>query len=163
MELESALLIIPPKPVQAFAYPLREENDPDSFAKVPAHFTIFFPFVPADQSNEAAEALGPICAQHSPFVVTLERYGRFEDVVFLEPSDPEPLIALHRSLAEVYPDYARENYHPHLTLGRAKDPSRIPLPDPPSFTFPVDSVRIYVGSPEDQAAPYIPRLTIPLG
>ncbi|MCZ6528771.1 MAG: 2'-5' RNA ligase family protein, partial [Chloroflexi bacterium] len=62
MELESALLIIPPKPVQAFAYPLREEYDPDSFAKVPAHFTIFFPFVPPDQSNEAAEALGPICA-----------------------------------------------------------------------------------------------------
>ncbi|MFQ5921204.1 MAG: 2'-5' RNA ligase family protein [Anaerolineales bacterium] len=163
MELESALLIIPPKPVQAFAYPLREEYDPDSFAKVPAHFTIFYPFVPADQSDEAAEALGPICSQHSPFDVTLERYGRFEDHVFLEPSDPELLIALYQSLAEAYPDYARDNYQPHLTLGRAKDPSQIPLPDPPSFTFPVDSIRIYVGSPEDQTAPYIPRLTIPLG
>lgn len=163
MELESALLIIPPKPVQAFAYPLREEYDPDSFAKVPAHFTIFFPFVPADQSDEAGEALGAICAQHSPFEVSLERYGRFEDVVFLEPSDPEPLIALHRSLAEAYPDYARDDYHPHLTLGRAKDPSRIPLPDPPSFTFQVDSICIYVGSPEDQTVSYIPRLMIPFG
>ena len=163
MELESALLIIPPKPVQTFAYPLREEYDPDSFARVPAHFTFFYPFVPADQSNEAAETLGPICSQHSPFDVTLKRYGRFEDVVFLEPSDPQPLIALYRSLAEAYPEYARDNYHPHLTLGRAKDPSQIVLPDPPSFTFSVDSIRIYVGSPGDQTAPYIPRLRIPLG
>ena len=163
MELESALLIIPPKPVQAFAYPLREEYDPVSFAKVPAHFTIFFPFVPADQSDEAAESLGPICAEHPPFEVSLERYGQFEDVVFLEPSNPEPLIALHRSLAEAYPDLARDDYRPHLTLVRAKDPSQIPLPDPPSFTFRVDSIRIYVGSPEDLTAPYIPRLTIPLG
>ena len=163
VELESALLIIPPKPVQAFAYSLREEYDPDSFAKVPAHFTIFYPFVSADQSDEAAEVLGPICAKHSAFEVALERYGQFEDVVFLEPTDPAPLIELYESITEAYPEYAREDYHPHLTLGRAKDPSTIPLPDTPSFTFPVDSIRIYVGSPEDLTAPYIPRLTIPLG
>ena len=163
MELESALLIIPPQPVQAFSYALREEYDPESFARVPAHFTIFYPFVEAEQSDEAAEVLGPICSKHAPFDVTLERYGLFEDAVFLEPSDPGPLTALYKSLSEAYPDYARRDYHPHLTLGRAKDPSQIPVPDPPSFTFLVDSIRIYVGSPEDQVAAYIPRLTIPLG
>jgi len=163
VELESALLITPPRPVQAFAYPIREEYDPDSFAKVPAHFTYFYPFIPADQSDAAAEVLKPICAKHSAFEVTLERYGQFEDTVFLEPTDAEPLIALYASLAEAYPDYGRDDFHPHLTLGRAKDPSNIPLPDPPSFTFTVDSIRIYVGSPEDHVAPYIPRLTIPLG
>lgn len=163
MELESALLITAPRPVQAFAYALREEYDPDSFAKVPAHFTLFYPFVPADQSDQAAEVLKPICAKHAAFDVTLERYGQFEDAVFLEPSDPEPLIAIYRSLAEAYPEYAQDDFHPHLTLGRAKDPSKIPLPDPPSFTFTVESIRLYVGSPDDQTAPYIPRLTIPLG
>ncbi len=149
--------------MQAFAYPLREEYDPDSFAKVPAHFTLFYPFVPANQSDQAAEVLKSICAKHAAFDVTLERYGQFEDAVFLEPSDPEPLIAIYRSLAEAYPEYARDDFHPHLTLGRAKDPSKIPLPDPPSFTFTVESIRLYVGSPDDQTAPYIPRLTIPLG
>ncbi len=163
MELESALLITPPRPVQAFAYPLREEYDSDSFAKVPAHFTIFYPFVPADESDQATEVLTSICAEHPAFDVTLEKYGQFEDVVFLEPSDPTPFIALYNSLAEAYPDYARGDFHPHLTLGRAQDPSQIPLPEAPSFTFTVDSIRIYVGSPEDQVAPYIPRLTIPLG
>ena len=107
--------------------------------------------------------LGPICSKHAPFDVILERYGLFEDAVFLEPSDPAPLTALYKSLSEAYPDYTRRDYHPHLTLGRAKDPSQIPVPDPPSFTFLVDSIRIYVGSPEDQVAAYIPRLTIPLG
>ncbi len=163
MELESALLITPPRPVQAFAYPLREEYDADSFAKVPAHFTLFYPFVPADQSDLVAEILKPICGKHPAFDVTLEKYGQFEDVVFLEPSEPEPFIALYESLAEAFPDYAREDFYPHLTLGRATDPSKIHLPDPPSFTFPVDSIRVYVGSPEDHVAPYIPRLTIPLG
>jgi 2'-5' RNA ligase len=149
--------------VQAFAYALREEYDPDSFAKVPAHITLFYPFVPADQSDQAAEVLKPICAKHPAFDVTLEKYGQFEDAIFLEPSHPEPLIAIYRSLAEAYPEYARDDFHPHLTLGRAKDPSKIPLPDPPSFTFTVESIRLYVGSPDDQTAPYIPRLTIPLG
>jgi 2'-5' RNA ligase len=163
VDLESALLIIPPKPVQAFSYALREEYDPDSFAKVPAHFTIFYPFVPAGQSDEAGEVLKPICAKHSPFEVTLDRYGQFEDAVFLEPSDPDPLIELYKSLAKAYPEFTRDDYHPHLTLGRDKDPSEIPLPDAPSFTFQVDEIRIYVGSPGDLTAPYIPRLTIPLG
>ena len=163
MELDSDLLIIPPHPVQAFSYALREEYDPESFAKVPAHFTIFYPFVAAEQSDEAAEVLGTVCSKHPPFEVTLERYGQYDDVVFLEPSDPEPLIALYRSLAEAYPDYAREEYHPHVTLGTAKDPSQIPVPEAPAFTFPVESIRIYVGSPDDQIAAYIPRLKIPLG
>ena len=163
MELESALLIIPPRPVQAFAYSLREEHDPDSFVKVPAHFTIFFPFIPAEQSDEAATKLRPVCAKHPRFEVTLDRYGQFEDAVFLEPTDIESLVALYESLAAAYPEYGRDDYHPHLTLGRAKDPSKIKLPDPPSFTFPVEEIRIYVGSTEDQTAPYIPRVAIPLG
>ena len=163
MELESTLLIIPPQPVQAFAFPLREEYDPDSFVKVPAHFTIFHPFVPAEESDEAAEKLQPVCAKQSPFEVTLDHYGYFEDVVFLEPVDPEPLRALYGALAHVYPEFARDNWHPHLTLGRGKDPKKVTLPDPPIFTFSVDEIRIYVGSPVDQTAPYIPRVKIPLG
>ena len=163
MELESTLLIIPPQPVQAFAYPLREEFDPDSFVKVPAHFTIFYPFVAAVDSDEAGDKLRPVCKKHKPFDVTLDHYGHFDDAVFLEPADLAPLQALYQSVAKVYPEYAREGWHPHLTLGRAKDPKKIKLPDPPEFTFTIDEIRIYVGSPVDQTAPYIPRVKIPLG
>jgi 2'-5' RNA ligase len=163
VDLESALLIIPPQPVQAFAYPLREEYDPVSFAKVPAHFTFFFPFIPAEQSDEAAEVLQPICGGFAPFEVTLARYGSFEEIVFLDPVDPQPLIELYQAVSEAYPDFARPDFHPHLTLARAEDPSKVPLPDPPSFTFTVDKLHIYVGSPGDDTAPYIPRVAIPLG
>lgn len=163
MELESALLIIPPQPVQAFAYPLREEFDPGSFVKVPAHFTFFYPFVPADQSDEAAEKLRPICGRFKPFEVTLDRYGTFEDAAFLAPAEPEPFIALYEAVSASFPEYTRPDYHPHLTLARVDDPSKVPLPDPPSFTFTVDKLQIYVGSPTDDTAPYIPRLAIPLG
>ena len=162
MELESALLIIPPKPVQAFAYPLREEYDPKSFAKVPAHLTLFYPFVPAALAEEESSKLGSICGRFPPFEVMLDRYMQLEDAVALEPAEPAPILALYRALAEAYPDFARQDYRPHLTLGRAKDPSVIPLPDPPSFTFLVDKLHFYVGVPDD-VAPFIPRLTIPLG
>lgn len=162
MELESALLIIPPQPVQAFAYPLREEHDPESFAKVPAHFTFFYPFLPADQVEAAVEVLKPICARHAAFQVTLDRYGRFEDAVFLEPADPQPLIDLYYAVSEPYPEFSRPDYHPHLTLARTAGHAKVPLPDPPSFTFKVDKLQIYVGSPADDTAPYIPRVSIPL-
>jgi 2'-5' RNA ligase len=163
VELESALLIIPPQPVQAFAYPLREAYDPESFAKVPAHLTFFYPFLPAEQSDEAADLLRPICGRFVPFEATLDRYGTFEDAVFLDLVDPKPVIELYQAICEAFPDFARPDFHPHLTLARAEDPSKVPLPDPPSFTFTVDKLHIYVGSASDDTAPYIPRVTIALG
>ena len=160
--MESALLIIAPKPVQAFAYPLREEYDPKSFAKVPAHITLFYPFVPAALAEEEGGKLESICGKFSPFEVTLDHYTRLDDAMALEPAEPEPILALYQALAKAYPDYSRADYRPHLTLARASDPSSIPLPEPPSFTFRVDKLHLYVGLPDD-VAPFIPRLTLPLG
>ena len=160
--MESALLIIAPKPVQAFAYPLREEYDPKSFAKVPAHITLFYPFVPAALAEEEGSKLESICGKFSPFEVTLDHYATLDDAVALEPAAPEPILALYQALAKAYPDYARADYRPHLTLGRASDPGSIPLPEPPSFTFRVEKLHLYIGLPDD-VAPFIPRLTLPLG
>ena len=160
--MESALLIIAPKPVQAFAYPLREEYDPKSFAKVPAHITLFYPFVPAALAEEEGSKLESICGKFSPFEVTLDHYATLDDAVALEPAAPEPILALYQALAKAYPDYARADYRPHLTLGRASDPGSIPLPEPPAFTFRVEKLHLYIGLPDD-VAPFIPRLTLPLG
>jgi 2'-5' RNA ligase len=162
MEMESALLILAPKPVQAFAYPLREEYDKKSFAKVPAHITLFYPFVPAALAEEEGEKLEAICAKFSPFEVTLDRYLVLDDAVTLAPADPAPIQALYRALAAAYPYYARPDYQPHLTLARASDPGAVPLPEAPAFSFRVDKLHLYVGLPDD-VAPFIPRLTLPLG
>jgi 2'-5' RNA ligase len=171
MELESALLIVPPRQVQAFAYPIREEHDAESFSRVPAHITLLYPFVSPDEVDEAAEQLKKTCAGFPPFELTLDQYGRFEDALFLEPSDPQKIDELYQRLLEVFPDYpAYKGEHDrelrfHLTLARFEDAAKadkIELPPTPSFTFEVKQLHLYLGSPEEDT-PFIPRAVIPLG
>lgn len=171
MEIENALLIVPPRMVQAFAYPLRECYDTASFERVPAHITLLYPFVSPDEIDEAIERLTPICAGFPQFELTLDRYGRFSDTLFLEPTNPEKILDLYKLLVAAFPDYplyegnhSRE-FKPHVTLARFDDPAEgdaIELPPTPSFTFTVKQLHIYVGSTEDDV-PFIPRALVPLG
>ncbi len=172
MDLETALLIVPPRQVQIFSFPLREQYDNVSFNKnVPAHITLLYPFVSPDEVDEAIEKLEAVCAAFPPFDLTLDRYGTFDDALFLEPSDPEPVIKLHQHLAQAFPDYpiyAGEHgpdLHPHLTLARFDKPEeadQISLPPVPSFTFTVDKIHLYLGSATEDIA-FIPRAVISLG
>ena len=172
MSFETALLIVPPRDVQVFSFPLREQYDTDAFKKnLPAHLTLLYPFVPLDLVEQAVETLSALCREYPPFELTLDRYGTFPDTLFLEPSNPEPLIQLHRSLAEAFPDYPvylgehGQALHPHLTLARVAPPQtihHISLPPVPSFTFPVDKLHLYLGSTTEDIA-FIPRAVIPLG
>jgi 2'-5' RNA ligase len=172
MELESALLIIPPRKVQAFAYPLREEFDAESFNRVPAHITLLYPFVPSDQVAEIIPTLEALCAGIPAFEIELDRYGRFEDAIFLESSKPDKLQDLYQQLINTFPDYPAykgehgTDLHPHLTLARFEDPAegdKIELPPEPRFTFTVKQLHLYLGAVDDVEAPFIPRAVIPLG
>ena len=171
MTYETALLIIPPPPVQAFCYPWREQYDQESFVKVPAHITLLYPFVPPEIVNEAVTQLTPICADTLPFEVALSKYGRFEDALFLEPENPEPIMDLFHKLAEAFPGYTANEgkhcgeLHPHLTLAQSGDPGeleKIKLPPKPNFSFTVNKIHLYLGSPDDDI-PYVPRAVVPLG
>ena len=170
-EYETALLIVPPQNVQAFAYPLRELYDSEWFNRVPAHITLLYPFVPPDRIDAAVTRLTPICSVFPPFDIVLDRYGRFEDTLFLEPSNPEKLSDLHQRLTTSFPDYPvyqgehGQELHPHVTLARFNDPKEaeaIIIPPAPCFNFEVKQLHIYLGCQDDQA-PYIPRVIIPLG
>jgi 2'-5' RNA ligase len=170
--LETALLIVPPREVQVFSFPLREEYDIEAFNKnVPAHITLLYPFVPPEIVEASIEKLTTVCKDYPSFDVTLDRYGSFEGAIFLEPSDPEPVIRLHRHLASAFPEYPvyggehGPDLHPHLTLARFEDPERtqdVALPPTPSFTFAVDKLHLYLGSTTEDIA-FIPRAVIPLG
>ena len=172
MALETALLIVPPKEVQVFSYPLRAEYDAEAFdSKLPAHITLLYPFVPPEQVDPTIATLELVCNRIAAFETTLDRYGRFDDALFLGPSDPEPILALFRALATSFPDfpvYAGEHgpeLHPHLTLARfmsSDEENAIQLPPEPSFTFRVDKIHLYLGSTEDDT-PFIPRAVITLG
>lgn len=172
MQLETALLIVPPKPVQVFSFPIRERYDVESFkSNVPAHITLLYPFVPPEQVETAIQELNRTCARITPFEVTLDHYGTFKGAIFLEPSDLEPIVQLHHLLSGAFPDYPvyggehGTELHPHLTLARFDDPeeaNNIELPPVPSFSFTVDKIHLYLGSNEHDT-PFIPRAAIPLG
>ena len=172
MALETALLIVPPKPVQVFSFPLRERYDTEAFDNsVPAHITLLYPFVPPDQIEATVGKLKDVCADFPPFEVTLDRYGNFEGTLFLEPSNPEPILKLFHRLSVSFPEYPvyggehGPELHPHLTLAQvasADEARKIELPPVPHFTFTVDKLHLYLGSTEDDT-PFIPRAVIPLG
>lgn len=170
--LESALLIVPPRAVQVFSYPIREAYDSQAAgSQLPAHITLLYPFVPPDIISEKIPELEQVLAEFQPFNLTLDKYGQFEGALFLEPSDPQPVLQLFEHLRSAFPDfpiYAGEHgpdLHPHLTLARFDDPAqagRIELPPTPEFTFPVEKVHLYLGSTEGNI-PFIPRAVIHLG
>lgn len=171
-ELETALLILPPKEVQVFSYPLREAYDSQAAgSQLPAHITLLYPFVPPGLIDATVPKLRKLLEDCPPFELTLDKYGRFEGAIFLEPSDPEPVLRLYDLLAREFPEfpiYGGEHgldLHPHLTLARSEDPAElasIELPPTPSFTFRVDRLHLYLGS-SDEDIPFIPRAVIPLG
>jgi 2'-5' RNA ligase len=171
MEYETALLIIPPPKVQTFAFSLRELYDTEWFNRVPAHITLLYPFVPSDQVDATAARLRTICADFPPFELTLDQYGSFEDALFLEPSNPGPILELYQHLAHTFPEYPiyegeyADDFRPHMTLARFENPEdaeTIELPPTPNFTFIVNRLHLYLGSPE-ASEPYIPIAVIPLG
>ncbi len=168
---ETTLLIIPPPPVQSFCYPLREQYDLESFAKVPAHVTLLYPFVPPESVDEAVTRLEHICADTHPFEVVLSKYGRLEGALFLEPENPEPFRNLFHELAAAFPEYAPSagkpgaEFYPHLTIAQLDDPEeleKIDLPPEPHFSFTVKKIHLYLGSPDDDI-PYVPRAVLSIG
>ena len=170
MNYETVLMIVPPAEVQAFCYPLREEYDQEAFEKLPAHITLIYPFVPPEEVDEAIEKLEAVCRSIRAFSVRLNKYGKFKSVVFLEPSDSQPITDLYNQLFTAFPDYPAysgefgEDLHPHLTLAQFEDPGqvdKIDLPPEPDFTFTVNKIHLYLGSKEDDA-PYVPRAVINL-
>lgn len=171
MSIQTSLLILPPLKVQAFAAPFREKYSPVSFAQGPAHITLFYPFVAPEQIDSAEEILARRCKSFAPITVTLDRYARFETAHLLVPSNPEPIVLLHKHLFEVFPDFPPyegkfgPDLLPHLTLATFDTPDeadQLQLPSPPSFEFIVEKLHLYLGS-SDERIPWIPVSVIPLG
>jgi 2'-5' RNA ligase len=171
MNLETAVLIVPPPEVQAFAAPIRRQAMPDRWMQVPAHITLLFPFAPPPEVDAALPRMKRVLAAVEPFHVTLDRYGRFPSTVFLEPADAQPLLSLHRLLAAAFPEhpiYGGEfgpALRPHLTLAHAEEGLRLPdliLPPVPTFTFRVDRLFVFAGD-RQAAVPYVPLASAMLG
>ncbi len=172
MDYISAVVIIAPHPVQAFAVPLMRKYSFDSMLRVPAHITVLFPFVPLEQLDAACWTLRDLCAEFSPFDVTLDGYGHFPTVTYLKPADPEPIKALFRAIHAHYPQYppyrgafGSHDITPHMTVGEfhsERDRKRASFPDYAHMTFTVHRLHLIVGV-EHEPVPWITRDVIPLG
>jgi 2'-5' RNA ligase len=90
---------------------------------VPAHVTLLFPFVPAEEADDAIRAeLRELFASQPSFSFSLPRVARFPEVAWLAPEPDEPFRRLTELIFDRYPDYPPyEGIHdeviPHLTVG----------------------------------------------
>jgi 2'-5' RNA ligase len=91
---------------------------------VPAHITVIFPFVPAEEiGQELLRELRELFAAQPAFSFTLARVARFPDVAWLAPDPSDPFRWLTDLTWSRYPDYPPyEGIHdeviPHLSVGR---------------------------------------------
>ena len=172
MDYISAVVIIAPLPVQAFAVPLMRKYSFESMLRVPAHITVLFPFVPLTDLDAAAETLRAICVDVAPFDVTLDGYGHFSTVVYLKPVNPEPIKAVFQRIHAHYPEYppyrgafGNDDIVPHITVGEFPseiDRAEATFPRYQPITFRVNCLHLVCGV-EHQPIPWITHDVIPLG
>jgi 2'-5' RNA ligase len=93
---------------------------------VPAHVTVLFPFVPAEEIDDALlEELRALFAGFEPFGFTLPRLRRFPTTLYLEPEPAGPFRELTRAVAERWPEHQPyegefEDVVPHLTVAQGE-------------------------------------------
>ncbi len=172
IELSTAIVIIAPPRVQAFATPIRRLYSLEGMLRVPAHITVLFPFVPVDDLDSVCPKLRQIYADFAPFEVTLDGYGHFPTATYLKPADPEPIKALFRAVHAEFPEYppyrgahSVDDITPHMTVGEFKTEAERKAAQFPPFepiTFPVRRLSLIVGV-EHEPVPWITRDVIPLG
>jgi 2'-5' RNA ligase len=171
MKLETAIIIVAPHEVQAFAVPLLKQYSPETMMRVPAHFTVLYPFVAVDRLDEACERLRGICAGVAPFDITVRGYGTFPAVTFMQAENPEAIKALFRPIHAAFPDCPPyggvfgDDLHPHMTVGEFADEAAQAagvFPDYTPMTFTVSRLHVLYG-PIDEALPWITHAVIELG
>jgi hypothetical protein len=88
---------------------------------VPAHVTLLYPFVPADELGAATVAqLAALFAAAAPFDAAFREVRRWPELAYLAPDPPEPFVALTEAIVARWPaqpPYAGETAEivPHLT------------------------------------------------
>ena len=123
---ESALLVRAAA-VEPMVARHRGRYDPAAAMGVPAHLTVAYPFKPTPLlTGEDVAALGRIFARFASFTVVFARTARFGDeVLYLEPLDPEPLADLTAAVEVAFPQYpiyggVHPDLRPHLTVAVAQ-------------------------------------------
>jgi hypothetical protein len=118
-------LVLPvdlPGPLEQF----RQLHVPDASLGLPAHVTLLYPFVPADELGGMHEArLRASASQLARFGYRLDSIERWPDNLFVAPRPVEPFAVLAAALAADWPEWplygGGVEFEPHVSLGQPAD------------------------------------------
>ncbi len=120
-ELRSALVFAVPEAANAVDVWRERTCAAKPSNGVPAHVTLFFPFVPAAAIDDGLVAeLHELFASVRSFGFELGELRRFPDVLYLAPEPPEPFAAITDAIVAAYPGFPPygggfDTVSPHLT------------------------------------------------
>ena len=103
---------------------LRDRLDGNAALGLPAHVTVLFPFVPADQlDDDVLRRVGAVVRAVPRFAYHFARTDWFDDeVLWLAPTDPVPFRRLTELVVAEFPQHQPydgrfDEVVPHLTVG----------------------------------------------
>lgn len=118
---ESALIVEVPE-AEALVGAWRLRFCADAQAGVPAHVTLLYPFVSADDlAGQTVDELERLFAAVRPFEFQLAHVERFPEVLYLAPVPREPFLRVIDTLRRRFPEYPPYGLPdlevvPHLTV-----------------------------------------------
>lgn len=101
---------------------LRAVHDPAARQGMPAHVTLLYPFMdPVKLGPTQRGRLAEVFRGVPAFDLSFSRIGRFPEVLWIAPEPAQPLLAMVRAIAAVFPDYPPyggqfETIIPHVTV-----------------------------------------------
>ncbi|MDX3520531.1 2'-5' RNA ligase family protein [Streptomyces scabiei] len=105
----------------------RDRLDPSARAGVPAHVTVFFPFLDASRIDEGVcAATAEVVGRHQSFEARFDHSGRFPGVLYLAPERDAGFRRLTEAIVERWPEYPPfdgqfDDVVPHLTVAQGQD------------------------------------------
>ena len=127
----ASALIIPVPAVEAALAEFRSRHDPAAGLGMPAHVTVFYPFLRFWQSTSDVETeLELAFARSESFRFKLAGVGKFPGVLYLAPDPPEPFIEATLAVQQRWPRLrpyggAHAEIVPHLSVAHDSWPAEV--------------------------------------
>lgn len=110
----------------------RQRFDSVASLGVPAHVTVLYPWIPAGLlTDDDLAAVTAIAAATDPIELTFAAFGRFPELLWLDPQPGTAILALIAAVTDRWPDYPPYGGRygsrpvPHLTVADSANPAEL--------------------------------------